>query len=75
MIEAFLVVDPAVDSSSQQLAHFIFAHKNFSDKIMVMYKGKIVEEGLVQNVLQSPSHPYTQELLQAAFYTNLRNNL
>ena len=45
--------------------------RHFSDKIVVMYQGKIVEQGMVQTVLQSPSHPYTQQLLQAAFYTNL----
>src|SRR5262249_3791715 len=35
----------------------------FADRVMVMYGGGIVEEGLAANVLGSPRHPYTQALL------------
>ena len=54
------------------ISHNLRIIRNFSDKIMVMYQGKIVEEGLSRTVLQSPSHPYTQQLLQAAFFTDLK---
>ena len=54
------------------ISHNLRLVRNFSDKIVVMYQGKIVEEGLVKTVLQSPAHPYTQQLLQAAFYTHLK---
>jgi oligopeptide/dipeptide ABC transporter ATP-binding protein len=30
-----------------------------------MYEGKIVERGTVDEVLRSPQHPYTKELLSA----------
>jgi peptide/nickel transport system ATP-binding protein len=53
------------------ISHNLRLVRNFSDKIVVMYQGKIVEEGRVQTVLQSPVHPYTKQLLQASFYTNL----
>ena len=53
------------------ISHNLRLVRDFSDKIVIMYQGKIVEEGRAQNVLQSPSHPYTQQLLQAAFYMNL----
>jgi len=54
------------------LAYIFISHnlrlvRNFSDKIVVMYQGKIVEEGAASRVLQSPAHPYTQQLLQAAW--------
>jgi len=52
------------------ISHNLRLVRNFSDKIAVMYQGKIVEEGAVKTILQSPSHPYTQQLLQAAFYTS-----
>ena len=54
------------------ISHNLRLVRNFSDKIIVMYKGKIVEQGQVQTVLQFPVHPYTQQLLQAAFYTNFK---
>ena len=54
------------------ISHNLRLVRNFSDKIVVMYQGKIVEEGRAQSVLQSPSHPYTRQLLQAAFYTNFK---
>lgn len=50
------------------ISHNLRLVLNFSDKIIVMRQGRIVEEGQVQTVLQSPSHPYTQQLVQAAFY-------
>ncbi len=34
-----------------------------SDRILVMHRGKLVEQGTVEDVLSSPQHPYTQQLL------------
>ena len=58
------------------LAYIFISHnlrlvRNFSDKIVVMYQGKIVEEGGVKTVLQSQTHPYTRQLVQAAFNKDL----
>jgi len=53
------------------ISHNLRLVRDFSDKIIVMYQGKVVEEGLAQTVLRSPTHPYTQQLLQAAYYTNI----
>ncbi len=36
-----------------------------ADAICVMYAGKIVEEGSVDDVLDRPAHPYTQGLLRS----------
>ncbi|MBA3478104.1 MAG: ABC transporter ATP-binding protein [Lautropia sp.] len=35
------------------------------DRVVVMYAGRIVEEGAVQDVFERPSHPYTRLLLQS----------
>jgi len=37
-----------------------------ADEVAVMKEGKIVEQGLVEDVMQSPKHPYTQRLLASA---------
>jgi len=34
-----------------------------ADRVLVMYKGKIVEQGTVSDLFQNPQHPYTQGLL------------
>jgi len=35
------------------------------DRIVVMYAGKIVEEGDVRTILKNPQHPYTKGLIQS----------
>lgn len=36
---------------------------NIADRVIVMYQGKIVEEGTVEDVLLNPQHEYTRKLL------------
>jgi peptide/nickel transport system ATP-binding protein len=48
------------------ISHDLAAARYFTDRIMVMKSGKIVEEGNTEAVISSPKHPYTQSLLHAA---------
>src|SRR5262249_38271921 len=34
-----------------------------ADRVVVMYAGRVVEDGAVDDVLASPAHPYTRALL------------
>jgi oligopeptide/dipeptide ABC transporter ATP-binding protein len=36
----------------------------FVDRIVVMYAGRIVEEGRTEDIFRRPLHPYTQALLR-----------
>ncbi len=37
--------------------------KGFADKVIVLYRGEIVEQGPVETVLNDPQHPYTKALI------------
>lgn len=50
------------------ISHNLRLVRNFSDKIVVMYKAEIIEQGQVKEVLTAPAHPYTQQLLNASLY-------
>ena len=47
------------------ITHDLAAARYMSDRIAIMYLGKIVEIGRTDDVIQKGSHPYTHALLQA----------
>lgn len=48
------------------ISHNLAVVRYISDYIAVMYLGRIVEVGTVDEVLSDPQHPYTRELLDSA---------
>ncbi len=53
-----------------QLAYVFISHdlavvRHIADEVMVMYFGRVVEQGRSTEVFNSPQHPYTQALLSA----------
>lgn len=54
-----------------QLTYLFISHDltvvgQFADRVAVMYLGRIMEIGRVEDVLSSPRHPYTRALLAAS---------
>ena len=47
------------------VSHDLSVVRNISDRIAVMYKGRIVEAGRTEDVFDNPRHEYTQALLSA----------
>ena len=49
------------------ISHDLALLQNFCDKIYVMYEGEIVEKGTRDQIINSPTHPYTKLLLSSNF--------
>lgn len=47
------------------ITHDMLLARAVSNRLAVMYRGRIVEAGQTDTVLDSPTHPYTQRLLAA----------
>ena len=45
------------------ITHDLGVVSEIADRIIVLYKGKIVEEGEVKTIFENPQHPYTKGLL------------
>jgi peptide/nickel transport system ATP-binding protein len=55
----------------RQIAYLFITHdlsvvSYLADRVAVMYLGKIVEQGRMEEIFSSPAHPYTRALLAAA---------
>lgn len=47
------------------ISHDINLVSQISDRICVMYRGKVVETGSSERIMKSPGHPYTKALISA----------
>ena len=48
------------------ISHDLRVVQYLSDRVIVMYLGRVVEMGSAEELFQHPAHPYTQILIQAA---------
>lgn len=47
------------------ITHDIASARYFGDEMLVMYKGRVVEAGYADDVVSTPAHPYTAQLISA----------
>jgi oligopeptide/dipeptide ABC transporter ATP-binding protein len=48
------------------IAHQLSVVRHISDRVAIMYLGRVVESGPTRTVFENPQHPYTAGLLEAA---------
>ncbi|MCY1286252.1 putative ABC transporter ATP-binding protein YejF [compost metagenome] len=49
------------------ISHDLAVVKALSHQLMVVRHGQVVEQGTAEDIFAAPQHPYTQQLLEAAF--------
>jgi peptide/nickel transport system ATP-binding protein len=57
------------------ITHDLSTVRYFSERIFVMYAGKLVERSRIEPLVQDPRHPYTQALLEASSDPDANNAL
>ncbi|MCF8468269.1 MAG: ABC transporter ATP-binding protein [Sneathiella sp.] len=54
------------------ITHDMGVIADITDRVAVMYHGKLVEEGTTEKILGNPDHPYTQSLISAVPRPDIR---
>jgi peptide/nickel transport system ATP-binding protein len=65
MLELMQQLQKKYTISFVYITHDLATARYFGQRIGILYLGKIVEEGPINQVLYSPKHPYTQALIDA----------
>ena len=73
MLELMKELQKKYQISFIYITHDLATAKHFGQKIAILYLGKIVETGPINEVLESPKHPYTQALIDAISEPNPEN--
>lgn len=47
------------------VTHDMAVHANVTDRVGIMYAGRLVEEGPTEVIFEDPRHPYTQHLIRS----------
>ena len=55
------------------ITHNFNLAKHISNKMIIMYGGKIIEFGEKEYILKNPQHPYTKELIKISDYSKYAN--
>jgi peptide/nickel transport system ATP-binding protein len=47
------------------VTHDMAVHANLTDRLGIMYAGRLVEEGSTREIFRNPRHPYTTHLIRS----------
>ena len=63
VINLFMELRDKLDLTYLFVSHDLGVVEHISDRVAIMYLGRIVEEASVEEIFKRPNHPYTQALL------------
>ena len=63
ILELMADLSNEIDASIIFITHDLGVIAEIANRVIVMYKGKIVEQGSVKDIFINPQHPYTKSLL------------
>lgn len=72
IINLLMELQKSLNVSYLFIAHDLSVVRHISNRIAVMYGGKICEVGATEEIFSPPYHPYTQALLSAVPIPNIR---
>lgn len=66
VLELLKDINTRYDTSIILITHDFDVAKTICERILIMYGGLVVEEGIVEEVFNNPLHPYTKELIKCS---------
>jgi ABC-type oligopeptide transport system ATPase subunit len=67
IVNLLLELQESLDIGYVFIAHDLAIIQHICDRTIVIYGGKIVEEGATADIFAKPDHPYTAALIEASF--------
>jgi peptide/nickel transport system ATP-binding protein len=65
VLNLFIELRDRLDLTYLFISHDIGVIKHLSDRVVIMYLGRIVEQARTQDLFAKPNHPYTRALLES----------
>jgi oligopeptide/dipeptide ABC transporter ATP-binding protein len=65
ILELMMKLQEDFDTAIMMITHDLGVIAEISKRVVVMYAGKVVEEGSTQAIFEDPKHPYTRGLLKS----------
>ncbi len=63
VINLFMDLRKDLDLTYLFISHDLSVVEHISDRVVIMYLGRVVESARTEDIFESPNHPYTQALL------------
>jgi len=63
ILNLFMDLRDELDLTYLFISHDLGVVEHISDRVAIMYLGRVVEQGVSEDIFASPNHPYTQALL------------